>query len=160
MSVQRAQAAKATDPKPFWGFSESGSTFRSATRVENDVTAFIRDFRHQISTQFLSPADIEMALRIRPEWVRSAFPAAQEWMRYSKPWEWCFAPTSTSAEETLKRCMPQAHDDPNAYRDWVERAERHTHSKCRFDGLNEKHIELFGQSVERPATPANCRVHR
>jgi hypothetical protein len=156
--VSDAAIQRATS-KPFWGFSQSGSAFRSESRVDNDVTAFVRDVSTQVRDQFLSPADVEMLLRIKPEWVRSAFPSVHKWHDLNRPWNWFNASCATSAEETLKRSMPQHHDDPNAYRDWCERAERHIGCECRFNGVSSNAIRLFGSELKSPDVSHACRVH-
>lgn len=146
--------------KPFWGFDQSGACFRSAVRVENAVTDFVRDMSRMVREKFMSPADVEMVLRSRPAWVRSAFPNAHLWSQYFKPWEWFAAQCATSAEQTLKNAVPDNASDPEAHRQWVEDAERFHQCECRFEHADRASLHVFGQEFSGPKDEARCRVHR
>lgn len=159
MSIPRSAPKTPAQQKPFWGFDQSGSAFRSSVRVENAVTDFVRDLSPMIREKFMAPADVEMVLRSRPAWVRSAFPCAHLWAALSKPWEWFAAPTATSAEQTLKHAVPDNLSDPEAYRLWLEDAERFHHCECRFTREKRNALHVLGSEFDAGEHEPRCRVH-
>lgn len=159
MSIPRKSVA-AEQEKPFWGFTETGKAFRSETQVNNAVTGFVREVSRQIRDKFLSPHDVSLMVQIQPDYVRSAFPNSHLWSQQHRPWEWFAAQSSTGAEETLKRCIPDHLSEPEKYRQFVEDAERFHHYDCRFKTVGRSVIELFGAVVEPPTVANACRVHR
>lgn len=144
------------NPKPFVGFSETGSVIRSEVEIANAITRFVAESKKHIREKFLSPESFEMMLRTQPTFVRSAFPNAYLWSLLHRPWDWFAATTSTSAEESLKRSVPDHTSDPNAYQHWVEAAERFHGYPCRFSGVPEV-LNIAGTEVCTPTL--NCRVH-
>jgi hypothetical protein len=160
MSFPRTDNNRANKPsaaaveKPYWGWTDRGSFFRSETPVLNAVTGFLHDTRSMLREKFMAPADVELLLRIQPEYVRSAFPQISQWSTLSRPWHWPAAQTSTSAEQTLKAWATPARDDDNALAAYFEAAERFHGYECRF-----AHLDVSAYGLEHPPMTGACRVH-
>jgi hypothetical protein len=104
MSIPRttsAPPASSLPGKPHWGFTETGSFFRSEIPIENSTTRLALFLVRETRQDFLSPQDVQfMALKehskaFRPETL-------EQWSHLGRFWMWPTAVSRTSLEQFVK----------------------------------------------------------